>query len=115
MPKEDKPKYLNGFTILSFNHNNKYVTMKSENYFFDNTVVTSNKIKLLNSIKLDDDTTSESSQIKKEYWIVEDEFGNFKIQISTNPDISLTNVIAGPVYDERSALALFEYFDTLES
>ncbi len=27
--------YLNGFTIISFNHKNKYITLKAENYFFN--------------------------------------------------------------------------------
>jgi predicted peptidase len=108
-------KYLNGFTIISFNHKNKYVTFKSENYFFDNTNFEEKSLKMLKLNNDESSTAKTNNSNKNEYWIIEDEFGNNKIKILTDTSIEPNNVKAGPLYDEKSALALLDYFNNLES
>lgn len=108
--------YLNGFTIVSFNHKNKFITYKTENYFFDDiytpiTLLNSNSENDLDQNDAINNDTINNGQI--EYWIVEDSEGKNKIKITNNGIIS-ENIKAGPFFNEASALTLLNYLNDME-
>jgi hypothetical protein len=109
-------KYLNGFTIISFDFHNQYATFKSEVYHFDDEIksqeVTTFGLRNFNDLSTID-TTPVNTNI--EYWIIEDVSGTNKIKIISNEfEIIGNNVKAGPIYDEESAMILLNYFNDLE-
>lgn len=109
--------YLNGFTIVSFNHKNKFITYKTENYFFDDiytpiTLLNTNSEDNSNQNDVNNNDTGNNNQI--EYWIVEDSEGNNKIRITNNNSIISENIKAGPFFDEAAALTLLNYLNDME-
>lgn len=111
-------KYLNGFTIISFNHKNKYVTFKAENYFFDEYLVSSSsQDQSITNNPINEETQSLTNNLNNyEYWIIEDGVGTNKIKIlDKDSGVSLSNIKAGPIYDEQTAMLLLNYFNDLET
>lgn len=70
-------KFLNSFTILSYNPNNIYVSFKSETLLLDEKewINESNNQILLNS----ENNNDNNQQLNEEYWII-DEDGKNKIE-----------------------------------
>ena len=65
--------YLNGFTIISFNHKNKYITLKSKNYYLNDGRQSSRSIRNLSSNR---NAITNNIQQNNEYWIIKN--NNFK-------------------------------------
>ena len=114
---ENNLKYLNGYTIISYNPNNSYVTLKSEVYTFDN-----NKWVLNGTDDEDDELIPKNennneheyeylSKTEETYWIVE-EGGINKIKISSNDDVlNSENIKAGPLFSIEMAVLYLNYFN----
>lgn len=96
--------YLNGFTVISFNYNNRYISLTSKNFTFNKpTINVSNDEKKILKTNLNNSSNNDISALNhREFWIIENELGNYEIQINNSSILPNKNIV-GPFYNEEDA------------
>lgn len=111
MNNNDNIKYLNSFTIISYDPNNFNVTFKKETYLINNKKWINGQSILLNSnIDVNDRSQNRTNE---EYWII-DENGKNVITSSNKINASdLEKIKAGPFFSMDLVVFYLNYFNEI--